>query len=317
MQRIACSFTLGLVTLASAVAHAGSLDAPVVGGDVVPAGAFPDVVAVLGADGGLCSGTLIDADLVLTAGHCIEMDPIEVIVGSVDLARPDGERRRVKWTRAYPDWINSYDVGVIMLEHPVFTQPRAIAQGCATRDRWKPGAPLHVIGFGLTTRAGTGDNTRLHQATVPLLDGTCTSDAACQPSIAPNGELIAGGTGTDACFGDSGGPLMIQTAHGPALIGVVSRGMATWGDPCGDGGIYVRADKVVTWIQNVSNRKLKRTACDEPADQAGTAEPSGGCNAAAVQSGFTLYYAALVLFGLRRARRRRRERRLRDQTVRK
>ena len=55
-------------------ANAGTLDTPVVGGKIVKPGTWPDVVAVLGADGSLCSGTLIDVDLVLTAGHCIGID---------------------------------------------------------------------------------------------------------------------------------------------------------------------------------------------------------------------------------------------------
>jgi secreted trypsin-like serine protease len=285
-------------------AHAGVLEQPVVGGRVVEPGAFPDVVAVFGADGSLCTGTLLEADLVLTAAHCIEGDPIEVIVGSVDLARPGGDHRRVKWARAYPDWLAKFDVGIIMLENPVAAKARGIVQGCS-RDRLRAGMPLQVVGFGLTTKSGTGDNTRLRQATVPVVDPTCTSDPACEPAVAPGGEFIAGGHGTDSCFGDSGGPVFIQTARGPALLGVVSRGLASWSEPCGGGGIYVRADKVVAWIQNVSGRKVARVPCDEPADAAGEAAEAAGCNASgALQAGFALYYAVLVLVCLRGRRRR-------------
>jgi secreted trypsin-like serine protease len=285
-------------------ARAGSLDIPVVGGTTVERGAFPDVVAVLGADGSLCSGTLIAADLVLTAAHCIAGDPIEVIVDSVDLARPDGDRRRVQWARAYPDWINAYDVGIVMLEHPVFAKARAIAQRCGGRDVLKVGLPLQLVGFGLTSRSGEGDNTKLHRAIVPLVDPTCTGDPTCTPAIAPGGELIAGGTGTDACFGDSGGPAFIETPSGLALLGVVSRGLASWTEPCASGGVYVRADKVVAWIERTSGRKLERAACDEPADSGGVLEPAG-CNAGTVQSGFALYYALLVIAALRWRRARR------------
>jgi uncharacterized protein (TIGR03382 family) len=311
MHRTAASFIslvsfIALVSLGTTSrAHAGPLDAPVVGGTPVAAGEFPDVVAVLGADGSLCSGTLLTADLVLTAGHCIDGDPIEVIVGSVDLSRPDGDVRRVQWSKAYPDWEHTYDVGIVMLEHPVFAKPRAVAQGCGSRDRFKPGLPLQLVGFGLTTKAGTGDNTRLHQATVPLVDATCTTDPSCAAAVAPGGEFTAGGRGTDACFGDSGGPVYIETKHGAALIGVVSRGLQSWSEPCSAGGVYVRADKVVAWIERISGRKLARVACDTPADEAGGEDEAGGCNAAgAVEGGFAVYYAALVVLGLRRRRRR-------------
>jgi secreted trypsin-like serine protease len=291
-------------------AHASPVETPVVGGTTVKLGAYPDVVAVLGADGSLCTGTLITADLVLTAGHCIEGDPIEVFVDSVDLAKPDGDHRRVQWAKAYPDWEHTYDVGIIMLEHPVFAKPRAIAQDCSAADHFKPGLPLQLVGFGLTTQAGTGDNTRLHQAVIPLVDATCTSDPTCNPAVAPGGEFTAGGHGTDACFGDSGGPVYVETAKGAALIGVVSRGVASWSEPCASGGVYVRADKVVTWIERTSGRKLERIACDRPADDAGVSDEAGGCNAAGapgaaglVPAGFALYYAALVVLGLRRRRR--------------
>ena len=283
---------------------AAPTSAPVVGGTPVERGAWPDVVAIIGEHGDLCTGTLIAADLVLTAGHCIEMQPIEVIIGSIDLAEPDGDVRDVKWARAYPDWIDRYDVGVIMLEHPVFARQRAIAQGCTTREAFAAGLPLQVVGFGLTTKSGTGDNTRLHQATVPVVDATCARDPACVNAVAPGGEFVAGGHGADACFGDSGGPAYVTTSHGPALVGIVSRGLVEFDEPCGGGGVYVRADKVVSWIQSVSGRKLDRVPCDLPADAAGTPEQNG-CNAGgALPGSFAMLYAVLLVLGLRRARRR-------------
>ncbi len=310
MQRIASLvFVLSsaFAALTSSSARAGTLDSPVVGGKIVKPGTWPDVVAVLGADGSLCSGTLIDVDLVLTAGHCIAIDPIEVRVGSVDLAKPDGERRRVKWARAYPSWEEKFDVGIVMLENPVATKPRAIVQDCTLEGRFTAGAALKVVGFGLTTKAGVGDNTKLHQATLPLVDPTCTTDPSCMPAVAPGGEFTAGGQGTDSCFGDSGGPVYIDAAEGPALVGVVSRGLVSWDEPCGSGGVYVRADKVVSWIERESGRKLRRASCDVAADAAGELSETGGCNAAggALQGGFALYYAALALVGLRLASRRR------------
>src|SRR5690606_10537251 len=110
----------------------------------------------------------------------------------------------------------------------------------------------------------------------------------------------------DSCFGDSGGPVYIDTAQGPALLGVVSRGVLAFGEPCAAGGVYVRADKVVSWIQSVSNRKVDRVPCELPADDGGMAEveASSGCNAGgAVHGGLAGGFGALVIVGLRRRRR--------------
>lgn len=317
------SIAASLVLALAASAWADSAPASVVGGREAKPGDWPDVVAIVGADGGLCSGTLLAADLVLTAGHCIDMRPTEVIVGSVDLARPGGDRRAVKWSRAYPRWLDRYDVGVVMLEHPVFAKQRAVAQDCSASGRLVAGLPLEVVGFGLTTKAGTDDNTRLHRATIPVVDPTCARDPACAPAIAPGGEFTAGGDGVDACFGDSGGPVYIATAKGPALFGIVSRGVSAIGNPCENGGVYVRADKVVAWVQSVTDRRLDRVPCVAPTSDGGDTpadgdldalhdgsdgdgrsdEATAGCNAAgAMGSGFALYYAALVILGLRRRR---------------
>lgn len=267
-----------LVLFLSPAAIAGTAASPVVGGTTVKPGTWPEVVAVLTSDGGLCSGTLLEADLVLTAGHCTDAQPVEVIVGSVDLAKYEGERRKVKWSRSYPNWETEYDVGVIMLEHPIQVKPSAIAQGCSSDDELARGEMLQVVGFGLTTKAGIGNNTKLHQAKIPVVDADCTEDPACNGRVSPGGEFVAGGRGADACFGDSGGPVYVTTKAGPALIGVVSRGLLSSKSPCGDGGVFVRADKIAKWIEKVSGRKLLRLACDSPADAPGTVDDAGGCN---------------------------------------
>ena len=244
-------------------------------------GEWPDAVAVLSNDAA-CTGTLITPDVVLTAGHCIETHPVVVIVDTVDFGQSGGEVIRVKSSLAYPDWQYAYDVGVVVLEHAATTRPRAIAAACSIRDGLTAGAPVHLVGFGLTTKAGTGQNTRLHEAQLPVVDPSCSDDPACMPTVSPGGEFTAGGRGPDACFGDSGGPIYLDTAQGPALVGVVSRASSVAGPPCGDGGVYVRADKVVPWIQRVTHESVARTRCtgagdqDTPVTQSGSTGDTGG-----------------------------------------
>jgi uncharacterized protein (TIGR03382 family) len=283
--------------LVSTTTFAGSIEQPVVGGTTVAAGKYPDVALVI-APMALCTGTLIAPDVVLTAGHCIDTQPKEVLLGSVDYTKPDGEIIAVKSATAYPSWESSFDVGVLVLDHASKARPRAIASACTAKDL-EVGNQVEVVGFGLTTAAGTGDNTKLHQAALTVRDPKCTTDESCIAKVAPNGEFIAGGDGVDACFGDSGGPIYLDNA----LIGVVSRGMADGGTkPCGGGGIYVRADRVTSWIETTTHRKVTRVACDAPADAPGsteTEEAAGGCSATGGVAGWfalaLVVAAALVL----------------------
>ncbi len=277
-------------------ADAGAGPAPVVGGTQVPEGKWRDAVVVVGRTG-LCTGTLIAPDVVLTAGHCIDTEPVEVITDTIDYGKFGGDRIKVKWSRAYPDWQHRYDIGVIMLEHVARGRPRIVASACTARAGLVPGALVHLVGFGASTKLGTDSNKTLREADLPVVDPTCTSDLSCEPSVAPHGEFVAGGKGADSCFGDSGGPVYLDTPAGPALVGVVSRGVAMPGSPCGNGGVYVRVDKVVSWIQSVTGVKLERTTCEGRADGDEEGE-EGGCSTA---PGAGLG-AGLLVLALRRRR---------------
>ncbi|MEO6777175.1 MAG: trypsin-like serine protease [Kofleriaceae bacterium] len=296
-----------VLVLVSATAFAGTPDHPVVGGSTVASGAYPDVALVV-APMALCSGTLIAPDVVLTAGHCIDTHPTEVLLGSVDYTKVGGEVIAVKSATAYPSWQTEFDVGVLVLDHASAAAPRPIASACTAKDL-EAGNDVTVVGFGLTDAAGTGQNTKLHQAKLVVDDPACTSDAACNATIAPNAEFVAGGGGIDACFGDSGGPIYLDDA----LIGVVSRGMGTSGEPCGGGGIYVRADRVVSWIESTTHRKITRSTCDAKVDDAGSNDPQassaagapgevGGCSTASGAVGW-LALALVVGAALLLARR--------------
>lgn len=302
---IQLSILLATLTIGAPSAGAAGPEAPVVGGTTVTKGHWPEVAGVV-LNGGLCSGTLIAPDVVLTAGHCVDAGPLEVILDNVDLSRSGGERIRVARSMAYPDWENRYDAGVLVLERPAKTKPRKVAARCTAREELVSGGSVTVVGFGLTTASGTGDNTRLHQGTMAVTDASCTQDPSCQASIAPNGEFVAGGRGVDACFGDSGGPVFVDAAGGPAVAGIVSRGLAQPGTPCGNGGVYVRADQVMAWVERVTGRKIARTSCTGAADAPEEAD-GGGCAAgggrAGAAFGLVLLGAVVAMRARRRARR--------------
>ena len=213
---------LALCSTAAAESHTSLVDmdrpdydaTPVINGTAVPAGKWPDTVAVLSATGS-CTGTLIAPDVVLTAGHCADPAPTTVIANTTNYNGTGGIRATVKKVTAYPNWQNTFDVAVIVLNSPITgVAPRPIGAAC-TFQGFTDNMMVHLVGFGLTDTAGAGDNTTLREASAPIVDSDCsTSGKGCSAGAAPAGEFIAGGAGTDSCFGDSGGP-----ARGTHVVG--------------------------------------------------------------------------------------------------
>src|SRR6476469_9153955 len=116
--------------LASSAAMADGGTSAIVGGETVPAGRWPDTVAVLGSAGS-CTGTLIAPDLVLTAGHCANINPVRVVANTNDYAVAQGIKVNVTRTTAYPNWQTMYDVAVVELASPISgIEPRKLGTSC-------------------------------------------------------------------------------------------------------------------------------------------------------------------------------------------
>ena len=254
---------------------------PVIGGTAVPAGKWPDAVAVVGAQGS-CTGTLVAPDIVITAGHCADAGLTQVIANTTNYNNAGGVRSQIASITAYPNWETTYDIAVIKLATPITTvTPRAVGAEC-TFQSFQNQMSVHLVGFGLTDTAGEGNNTSLREATAPVTDATCANAAmGCQAGAAPAGEFIAGGGGTDSCFGDSGGPVYLDTPRGTMVIAAVSRGLDGSATPCGGGGIYVRTDKVLQWIEQTAGHPVTKDSCvtggvTPPPEEDGGDDDDGG-----------------------------------------
>jgi len=331
---------LALTSTAAAEHTAGHVDMdrpdydakPVINGTAVPAGKWPDAVAVLSAQGS-CTGTLIAPDVVLTAGHCADPAPTTVIANTTNYSGAGGIRATVKSVTAYPNWENTYDIAVIVLNSPITgVTPRRIGAPCTfSAGGFADSMNVHLVGFGLTDTAGEGNNTTLREASAPIVDADCSSTGkGCSPGALPAGEFIAGGGGTDSCFGDSGGPVYLDTPRGTVVVGAVSRGLDGAATPCGGGGIYVRTDKVLQWIETTAGKPVMQDTCasgnppenPDPSgpggggpggggggggtgddERAESAEITGGCSTGTSGTGGALLVGAMLLGGLRRRRR--------------
>jgi secreted trypsin-like serine protease len=231
----------------------------IVGGNAAPSGKWPDAVALLANGDQACTGTLIAPDVVITAGHCTDSGDIDEVKIDATDAYGGGETIGVARQKSYPAWETTYDVGVIVLEREATTRPREVLPACAS-SAMDDDAQIDVVGFGI---AEDRNNSRLNEVRVTVTDPACSRAAAgCIASIAPDGEFGAGGGGHDSCNGDSGGPAYIRTPYGTFLIGVVSRAYEDSTQDCGDGGIYVRADTVLDWVREESDRSIPDADCD-------------------------------------------------------
>ncbi|MCK6520549.1 trypsin-like serine protease [Myxococcota bacterium] len=221
---------------------------PVVGGVAAAPGDWPTVAALFDADERLiCSGVLIDADHILTAGHCGAAPPTSARMDLIDVNGAGGTHREILSVDVEPGYWEGLDVALVRLDAPVSLTPPEVLIGCATNQLYD-GAPAELVGFGATT-PGVEPDGLLYAATLPIRDADCGDpDRGCREAVA-GAELLAGGDGLDSCAGDSGGPLFVWTDWGePLLVGVVSRAAWPATTACGDGGIYVRIDALTAWL---------------------------------------------------------------------
>ncbi len=229
------------------------------GGGLIDDASWPETAALMDAGEPFCTGTLIAPEVVLTAGHCLEdgVLPEEIELGGG--RRAGGETIAVADGLAYPRWEGSYDVALLFLDRPAETEPRTMALECVVDEALMDGARVTLVGFGETEeRSRTG---RKNAVATAIRDADCDAldSFECVEGVSPGGELVAGGFGRDTCYGDSGGPLYLMTSQGPYLAGVTSRG-ATGAVRCGSGGIYVRPDAVLGWIED----EMAEAGIDEP-----------------------------------------------------
>ena len=236
--------------------------ADIIGGRSVGRGThgFVALIETYDADGaaiGNCTGTLIRRRWVLTAAHCLagsrgalvalrttrlaDLKPSNIHLADAAAIAP-----------TYKPSLGRNDIGLLRLEKDAKITPIALA-GAGDDRRATAGRAAKILGWGATDGLVSSD--RLLQGKV-----TIAGNRDCRAifgSLWRGGRMLcAGSWTTDACYGDSGGPLLIR---GPKRW--VQHGVTSFGDAdcaTGDATVYTRASALRPWIERVTGLAHRR-----------------------------------------------------------
>ena len=195
----------------------------------------------------LCSGSLIEQDIIVTAAHCVSPNTsaMQIIFGqdinqAVAKVPVVGAIKNPIYRGLRSKGVDQGDIAVLRIAAPLppgFHAAQPMPQGQALQS----GQPVMLAGFGITdatTHAGAG----VLRKVIVRID---------QPKLG-NTEVILDQThGQGACHGDSGGPAFIQGPNGaPLLFGVTNRGYPDSApDDCAHEAVYTNILAYTDFIQ--------------------------------------------------------------------
>lgn len=229
-------------------------ESKIVGGADSEIGLTPWQVAVMDTrNSQYCGGSIINAQWVLTAGHCEVAVGHRIAAGTSRLSRVSaGQIRSVVQAITFPGFTGperGRDATLLKLNAPLdLSGPNAKAIAWATpadAAAFAVGQSFTVSGWGALRSGGSSPDMlqrvqvqAVSDATVRSAYGTLTSD-----------QLGAAAPGADSCQGDSGGPLVARFGTSrPLLVGIVS-----WGQGCASArypGMYSKVASFADWISS-------------------------------------------------------------------
>ncbi len=209
------------------------------------------IVAVYNAsEGALCTGSLLQNNVVLTAAHCIGEKPSDLFVLFDTVLSGSSLRRPVDQTEVSAEWATNQDndtnTGDIAVLHFTGTLPAGYAAATLLTDIsvLKAGATVTLAGYGISNGVTSEGAGTLRETDVTIADAAFSKT-----------EIKLDQThGQGACHGDSGGPAYIQVNGQYFLWGITSRGVDDPNNDCSRYSAYTDAVAYADWLKAASAR---------------------------------------------------------------